>query len=112
VNRTLYPIALTASAAVATLFVATGTAFAATPAPVQVSPTALPIQLADDAIHDWHWHLHHRHADSQEIMKDYFGGSSSAGGPQPIGLLCPPAPPPGVGQWRCAYTTVPPVPAP
>jgi hypothetical protein len=93
--------------------VAAGTAFAAKPAPVQVSSSAMPIQLADDDTgHNYHWRLHNRHARAGEIMRDYFGSSSSAGGPQRIGLLCPPAPPPGVGQWRCAYTTVPAVPAP
>jgi hypothetical protein len=113
VNRTLYPIAVTASAAVATMFVAAGTAFAATPAPVQVSSSAMPIQLADDDTgHNYHWHLHNRHARAGEIMSDYFGGSSSAGGPQRIALMCPDSPPPGVSQWKCAFTTVPPVPAP
>jgi hypothetical protein len=112
VNRTLYPIAITASAAVATMFVATGAAIAAAPAPVQVSSSAMPIQLADDAIHHWHWHLHNRHANAGEIMSDYFGGSSSAGGPQANALMCPPSPPPGVGRWSCAFTAVPPVSTP
>jgi hypothetical protein len=107
VNRTLYSTAATAGVAVAALFVATGTAFAMTPAPVPASASAMSIQSSDDYGHHYHWHLHHHHADASEIMKDYFGSGSSAGGPQPNALMCPDSPPPGVSRWTCAFTNIP-----
>jgi hypothetical protein len=109
-----YSIAATAVAVPAALFMTTGTALAATP-----SPASAPApHLADHHDHHGHhhfadesddyWHVDTDHADSQEILNDYFGyDSNTYGSSASTYLACPPAPGPGVSRWSCSQRPVP-----
>lgn len=104
-NRAIYSAAMAAVAVLATLFVTTGTAAAATPGLSGVHASSSYLSPERKYRH-WDWDHNgknyggHHHADASEINNDYFGGDygGSGGGSY---LACPNAPAPGVSGWTC-----------
>lgn len=105
-NRALYSAAMAAVAVLATLFVTTGTAAAATPGLTGVHASSSSYLSPERKYRHWDWDHNgknyggHHHADASEINHDYFGGDygGSGGGSY---LACPNAPAPGVSGWTC-----------
>ena len=108
-NRALYSAAMAAVAVLATLFVTTGTAAAATPslAGVHASSYLSPERHYRhwDWDHDGKNYGGHHHANDSEINNDYFGGSYGGPGGGSY-LACPNAPAPGVSGWTCSRVYV------